>query len=193
MSDENKNQGNQTPGDGGQGNQGSKQPDKTFTQAELDAIIADRLQREREKTKDYADLKKAAEEYQKLKDAQMTETEKLKSKLEEAEREKAKHEQQAANLKLEIDKLAILEELGLSKTWANRVKGATVEEIKQDAEELKKALGATGKPVGGGTNPPGAGGGEINPWKRETFNLTKQAQIVKDNPALAQRLMAEAK
>ena len=190
MGDEHNNQGNQTPGDGGQGNPGSNPPDKTFTQAELDAVIADRLQREREKTKDYADLKKAAEEYQKLKEAQMSETEKLKSKLEEAEREKAKHEQQAANLKLEIDKLAILEELGLSKSWANRVKGATVEEIRQDAEELKKALGATGKTVGGGSNPPPGGGAE-NPWKRETFNLTKQAQILKENPALAQKLMSE--
>ena len=185
MGDENK-----IPGDGGQGDQGNKQPDKTFTQAELDAVIADRLQREREKTKDYADLKKAADEYQKLKEAQMSETEKLKSKLEEAEREKVRHEQQAANLKLEIDKLAILEELGLSKSWANRVKGATVEEIRQDAEELKKALGATGKTVGGGSNPPPGGGAE-NPWKRETFNLTKQAQILKENPALAQKLMSE--
>ena len=79
MGDEHNNQGNQTPGDGGQGNQGNKQPEKTFTQAELDAVIADRLQREREKTKDYADLKKAADEYQKLKEAQMTETEKHQS------------------------------------------------------------------------------------------------------------------
>jgi|GEM_PF-1603434 len=48
-------------------------------------------------------------------------------------------------------------------------------------------------PVGGGTNPPGAGGeGEKNPWKAETFNLTKQAQLLKTNPTLAAKFKAEA-
>lgn len=46
--------------------------------------------------------------------------------------------------------------------------------------------------VGGGTNPPGAGGGEANPWKAETFNLTNQAKILQENPALAARLKQEA-
>jgi hypothetical protein len=48
------------------------------------------------------------------------------------------------------------------------------------------------KPVGSGTNPPGAGGGDVNPWKKETFNLTNQAKILKENPALAARLKQEA-
>lgn len=51
--------------------------------------------------------------------------------------------------------------------------------------------GASGQ-VGGGTNPPGAGGGEPNPWKAETFNLTNQAKILQENPALAARLKQEA-
>lgn len=54
---------------------------------------------------------------------------------------------------------------------------------------LKKA---EAKPVGSGTNPPGAGGAEPNPWKKETFNLTQQAKILRENPALAARLKAEA-
>jgi len=37
----------------------------------------------------------------------------------------------------------------------------------------------------------GAGGGE-NPWKRETFNLTKQGQVVRGDPARARTLMAAA-
>lgn len=32
-----------------------------------------------------------------------------------------------------------------------------------------------------------------NPWKKETLNLTKQAQIMKDNPDLAKQLKAQAK
>lgn len=70
-------------------------------------------------------------------------------------------------------------------------------------EGVKEALEAllTAKPwlkkaattmVGGGTNPPGAGGAETNPWKKDTFNLTKQAQILKENSALAARFKAEA-
>ncbi len=31
-----------------------------------------------------------------------------------------------------------------------------------------------------------------NPWKRESFNLTKQGHIVRNDPSLAQRLQAEA-
>ena len=33
------------------------EPEKTFTQAELDAIVGDRLKRERAKYADYSDLK----------------------------------------------------------------------------------------------------------------------------------------
>lgn len=54
---------------------------------------------------------------------------------------------------------------------------------------LKKA---EAKPVGSGTNPPGAGVAELNPWKKETFNLTQQAKVLRENPALAARLKAEA-
>jgi hypothetical protein len=192
MAEENKTK-DQTHGDGDQGKQDNKPPDKTFTQAELDAIIADRLQREREKTKDYADLKKAAEEYQKLKEAQMSEQEKLQAKLADFEKKLLEKEREAAEAKTETLKLKILDEFGLPKSWAGRIFGTTEAEIRSDADELKKLLGTAGKPVGSGTNPPGGAGGEVNPWKRETFNLTKQAQILRDNPALAQRLMAEAK
>jgi hypothetical protein len=32
-----------------------------------------------------------------------------------------------------------------------------------------------------------------NPFKSESFNLTKQSVLIRENPALADRLMAEAK
>jgi hypothetical protein len=41
------------------------------------------------------------------------------------------------------------------------------------------------------TSQSGATGGE-NPFKKETFNLTKQGQLVRHNPALAERLKREA-
>ncbi len=71
-----------------------------------------------------------------------------------------------------------------------------VEGVKEALEALLQAKPWLKKqssgPIGSGTNPPGAGGIEVNPWKQETFNLTKQAQILKENPALAARLKAEA-
>lgn len=40
---------------------------------------------------------------------------------------------------------------------------------------------------GGGANP-----GAANPWAKDTFNLTQQGQILKNNPDHARRLMAQA-
>lgn len=146
-------QGTETGQGTGQGD-GGQQPARTFTQEELDRIIAERLAREREKYKDYNELKKAAEELKKIKGAQMSETEKLQAKLAEQERKILDYERELAEARLEATKLRVLDELGLPKTWANRVFGTDEEEIRQDAEELKKLLGQ-GKPgaVGSGSNP----------------------------------------
>lgn len=46
--------------------------------------------------------------------------------------------------------------------------------------------------VGSGTNPPGAGNTEMNPWKPETFNLTLQGKLLREDPAKATRMKAEA-
>lgn len=62
-------------GEGGQGGTGGEPP-KTFTQAQLDQVIADRLTRERAKFADHADLVKAKEELDALKAAGQTEQEK---------------------------------------------------------------------------------------------------------------------
>jgi len=52
-------------------------------------------------------------------------------------------------------------------------------------------FGESGK-VGSGTNPPGAGNPEVNPWKKETWNLTMQGKILREDPAKATRMKAEA-
>ncbi|HHW26244.1 MAG TPA: hypothetical protein GXX23_02760 [Firmicutes bacterium] len=86
--------------------------------------------------------------------------------------------------------LALMDKSNVEVDDAGNVKG-----VKEALEALVKAkswLKKQSGPVGGGTNPPGAGGAEVNPWKKETFNLTKQAQILKENPALAARFKAEA-
>lgn len=181
MTDDTKNL-NQTnpepnPGDGGQdSNQNPPEP-KTFAQEEVDRIIAERLKREREKYKDYDAYKKAAEELQKLKEAQMSETEKLQAKLAEYERQLLEKEQEAAEAKVEALKLRVLDEMGLPKAWASRIFGTTEEEIQQDAEELKKLLGTSGKPIGGGTNPANPGNNQTQVFTREQIRRMTPEEI----------------
>lgn len=57
------------------------QPGKMFTQEQLDAIIADRLSRERGKFADYDKLKEAATELEKIKASQMSDSEKVQAQL----------------------------------------------------------------------------------------------------------------
>lgn len=49
--------------------------------------------------------------------------------------------------------------------------------------------GASGGSAGGAGSSGAAG---TNPWKKETFNLTEQGKILKQNPELAARLQAQA-
>jgi len=56
----------------------------TLTQAQVDAIVKDRIAREREKYKGFDDLKRKAEDYDKLQAANLSEAEKLQKSLEAA-------------------------------------------------------------------------------------------------------------
>lgn len=70
---------NPTPA--GSGNPSGEQQAKTFTQEELDAIVTDRLSRERKKYEGFDDIKRRAAEYDKLTEAQKTESERLNGEL----------------------------------------------------------------------------------------------------------------
>lgn len=59
--------------------------------------------------------------------------------------------------------------------------------IQKAVEEKFKESGRT-PPAGGG-----GGSGQTNPWKKDTFNLTEQGRIIRDNPELARQMMAQAK
>ena len=61
-------------------------------------------------------------------------------------------------------------------------------------QHLQKAVEEKFKESGRTPNPGAPGGsGQINPWKKETFNLTEQGRLIRDNPELAKQLMAQAK
>lgn len=61
--------------------------EKTFTQEELNAIVADRLARERGKYADYDDLKRDAEAYRARQEADKTELQKAQERIAELEAE----------------------------------------------------------------------------------------------------------
>ncbi|SFJ83132.1 DUF4355 domain-containing protein [Thermoflavimicrobium dichotomicum] len=60
-------------------------------------------------------------------------------------------------------------------------------------QSLQNVVGETFKQHGREPHKPQQTQSIENPWRKETFNLTKQAQILKENPELAKQLMNQAK
>jgi transketolase len=154
-----------------------------------------------------ADIDERDKQLEQLKNAAGN-SEELKAQIEQlqAENQKAAEEWQAKMAQMQLD-FAIERALTAAKAKnAKAVKALLdMEKVKLDGEQLLglddqlKTLketdpylfGDSGK-VGGGTNPPGAGNPEVNPWKPETFNLTLQGKILMEDPAKATRMKAEA-
>jgi hypothetical protein len=118
----------------------------TFTQAQVDAIVRDRLKRERDKFADYDDLKNKAGEADKNKSA----LDKLLEKVSGLEERASKAEQAA----LRAD---IAQAKGLTPGQAKRLVGATREELEADADELVSMFKPGGK-SGDGTDGDGKSG-----------------------------------
>jgi DNA repair exonuclease SbcCD ATPase subunit len=154
-----------------------------------------------------ADIQERDKQLEQLKNAAGN-SEELKAQIEQlqAENQKAAEEWQAKMAQMQLD-FAIDKALTAAKAKnAKAVKALLdLEKVKLDGDKLLglddqlKAIkesdpylfGESGK-VGSGTNPPGAGTGEVNPWKKETWNLTLQGKILKEDPAKATRMKAEA-
>ncbi len=154
-----------------------------------------------------ADIAERDKQLEQLKNAAGN-SEELKAQIEQlqAENQKAAEEWQAKMAQMQLD-FAIDKALTAAKAKnAKAVKALLdMEKVKLDGEQLLgledqlKAIkesdpylfGESGR-VGSGTNPPGAGNPEVNPWKSETFNLTLQGQILREDPAKATRMKAEA-
>lgn len=103
---------------------------KTFTQQELDAIIGERLSREREKYADYDSLKDKAAKFDQLEEAS-------KSELQKAQEQAAEFKATAENLKNEIATRNAREKIATEKgVPAYLLTGATEEECTKQAEAL---------------------------------------------------------
>lgn len=180
-----------------------KTPDeKTFTQAEIDEILAKRLKREKEKQAEYAEKLKRLEEFEKAeeerKKAALSETERLLAEKEEAEKLAAEREEAAkkafesANqriLNTEIraaaraleandlnDVLTLLDKSGIEVGDNGEVKG--VEEAVRALKEskpwmFKKSVGADA--AGGGNPGKNPSVSELDAKEKELVELKQQA------------------
>lgn len=123
------------------------------TQEELDALIQGRLDRERKKFAGFDELKAKAAEYEKQRQAAMTDAEKKDARLKELEAANADLTSQLTDREAKVLRVQVLEAAGLPTSWAERVHGTTAEEIKADVGELTKLLGAKKQSVGGSAAP----------------------------------------
>lgn len=100
------------------------EPDQTFTQADVDRIVKERVQRERAKYADYDDLKAKAGSATTLEERV-------------AEIERQAKESEARALRAEVANAK-----GLTPNQSKRLVGSTREELEADADDLLKDIGA---------------------------------------------------
>lgn len=113
---------------------------KTFTQAELDAVVKDRLKREREKYSDYEDLKAKAAKFDEAEEANKTELQKVteRAKALEDELNGLKEAEKLRTMRAEVAK-----ETGIP---ANLLTGSTEDECRAQAEAIKAFAQPQGYP-----------------------------------------------
>ena len=125
------NTGNNTA-EAGEQQSNQEQPDSTFSQEDVNRIVQERLQREREKYSDYDDLKTAAERAQELESEKQTLAERV-----------AEFEAREERQKLVSD---VAQDTGVP---ADALRGDTKEELEAHAEVLKSLMKTTGPVIPG--------------------------------------------
>ncbi len=160
---------------------------KVFTQEELEKIIAERLERERKKYKDYDELKKVAEEYKKMKEAQMTEEEKLQSKLAELEAAVLEKELEVQEAMIEKTKMKVAMEMGLPADALDFISGSTEEEIREAAEKFKNLLGGNYSKVGKPSAPATAQSGS-KVWTRSEIENMSREELIQHREEIKQAM-----
>lgn len=111
--------------------QTNEQEQKTFTQDELNAIVSDRVKREREKHADYASLKEKADRLDQLEEASKSEIQKMTEKADRLQQEldQIKQAESIREMRSKVSK-----ETGIPE---NLLTGSTEEECTAQAEAIK--------------------------------------------------------
>lgn len=115
--------------------------ERTFTQAELNAIVGDRLARVKEKYADYELLKGKADKLDEIEEASKTELQKAMERAEKAETELSQMKQEN-EIKAMREKVA--KETGVP---VNLITGATEDECMEQANAIKEFAVPNGYPT----------------------------------------------
>ena len=146
-----------------QDNQATETTEKTFTQAEVDAIVSDRLKRERSKHAEYADydaLKEKAEKYDAMEAANKSELEKSieRATALQAELDTLKSENAVRDLRAKV-----AEETGVP---ANLLTGTTEDDMREQASAILEYAKPSGYP---NVRDAGEATGKGKPTTRQQF------------------------
>ncbi len=127
---------NPTNPTGAEPGQQTDKGEKTFTQADLNKLIDERLTRERAKYADYADLKKAADQWKQHEDAQKSEVEKLQAQIADWQNRAT---QADTARKQTLIKSSVMAEAGKQGVPADRIEAAykllNVSDLKIEADD----------------------------------------------------------
>ena len=144
--------------------QTNEQEQKTFTQDELNAIVSDRVKREREKHADYASLKEKADRLDQLEEASKSEIQKMTEKADRLQQEldQIKQAEVIREMRSKVSK-----ETGIPE---NLLTGSTEEECKGQAEAIKAFAKPTYPTIRDGGEVAGTSGASTAQQFAEWFN-----------------------
>lgn len=144
--------------------QANEQEQKTFTQDELNAIVSDRVKREREKHADYASLKEKADRLDQLEEASKSEIQKMTEKADRLQQEldQIKQAEVIREMRSKVSK-----ETGIPE---NLLTGSTEEECKEQAEAIKAFAKPTYPTIRDGGEVAGTSGASTAQQFAEWFN-----------------------
>ena len=128
---------------------------KTFTQADVDRIVADRLKRLEGKYAGFDELKAKADRLDELEAATKSDVEKLNERAAAADK-------RAADAEARANRMEVAAAKGLTAAQAKRLIGTTREELEADADDILAAFGS-GTPGTDDTSKPPPPGGTPKP------------------------------
>ncbi|WP_280473294.1 hypothetical protein [Nocardia asiatica] len=108
-----------------------KPAEKTFTQADVDRLLGERLAREKQKFADYDELKSAAAELKQIKDANKSESQKLTDQIAALQKQLADRDAEVSTLALDKLRAEVAADKGVP---AGRLRGSTKEDLEADAD-----------------------------------------------------------
>jgi hypothetical protein len=125
------------------------EPDKTFTQAQLNSFLANQKREIESKFEGFDDIKAKASQFDQLTESTKSEIQRATEAATRAQAEKETEAAEKVKAKLENLRYKISAKKGLDPDLWDRVTGSTEDEITADVEKLVTKFGPTGRQPSG--------------------------------------------